>query len=330
MSELRRDPIIGRWVIISTERGKRPSDYKPETEESSNRPCPFCAGNEKMTPKEISQYYSSDKTTNPGWQVRIIPNKYPALAIEGSLNRKGEGMYDLMSGIGAHEVIIETPEHKKDVQQYTDENTENIICAYRDRLNDLKRDMRFKYILIFKNHGAVAGASLEHPHSQLIAMPIVPKRVIEEIKGGQNYFESKERCVFCDIMSHEMSTAKRIVAENDHFVALCPFASRFPFEIWVLPKEHSSDFEFISRELSTSLAFMLKNVLNKLKQVLGDPPYNYIIHNSPLRESNLAHYHWHLEIIPKLTKVAGFEWGTGFYINPTPPEEAAKFLREAE
>lgn len=331
MPELRRDPVIGRWVIISTERSKRPSDYPKENDNHLGKACPFCPGNEHMTPPEILSYRDPGTARNSkGWWLRVIPNKFPALAVEGSLNRSGEGMYDKMNGIGAHEVIIESPDHTKEIPELPDKQVEDIIWAFRDRILDLRKDIRFEYILIFKNHGKSAGATLLHPHAQLIATPIVPKRVREEVNGAKNYFDYKERCVFCDIIKQEISANQRIVAENDNFLAIVPFAARFPFEMWILPKHHDSDFEDIQRHETSSLAQIMKTCLGKLNKVLDNPPYNYLIHNAPLKEPRLPHYHWHIEIMPKLTSVAGFEWGTGFYINPTPPEEAAKFLRESD
>ncbi len=331
MPELRRDPIIGRWVIISTERGRRPTDFRSEPETHGDKGCPFCPGNEKMTPGEIIAYGEPGRGRNTqAWTLRVVPNKYPALEVEGVLNRQGEGMYDKMNGIGAHEVIIETPDHNKEIPDLTDQEYEDVIWAYRDRIIDLKRDFRFEYILIFKNRGMAAGATLSHPHSQLIATPIVPKRVREEVNGAKNYYDYKERCGYCDIIKQELAVGSRVVAENDGFIALCPFASRFPFEMWVLPKTHDSEFINIQRHEAANLASLMKNVINKMNIVLDKPPYNYLLHMAPLKEPQLPHYHWHIEIIPKLTKVAGFEWGTGFYINPVVPEEAAKYLREAE
>lgn len=331
MPELRKDPVTGRWVIISTDRGRRPSDFPKESENHIGKACPFCPDNEHMTPPEILCY--RDPATSPnksGWWVRVVANKFPALAVEGSLNKSGEGMYDRMNGIGAHEVIIESPDHTKEIPDLTDKQVEDIIWAFRDRILDLRKDIRFEYILIFKNRGNAAGATLSHPHAQLIATPVVPKRVREEVNGAKNYFDYKERCVFCDIIKQEMSSNQRIVAENSDFLAIVPFAARFPFEIWVLPKKHDSDFEDIQKHETTAMAQIMKNCLGRLNKVLENPPYNYLIHNAPLKEPRLPHYHWHVEIMPKLTKVAGFEWGTGFYINPTSPEDAAKFLREVE
>ena len=331
MPEIRRDPVIGRWVIISTERGKRPSEFTPEVEPELGKFCPLCAGNEDKTPAEILAYGPPGRERNKsGWWVRVVPNKFPALQIEGSINRQADGMYDKMNGIGAHEVLIETPDHKKEIPDLDDKRIEDVIWAYRDRIIDLRKDTRFEYILVFKNKGSAAGASLSHPHSQLIATPMVPMRVKEEMTGAKQYYDFKERCVFCDMISQELSENIRLVAENDHFVAFEPFAPRFPFETWILPKTHDSHFEDLQKSEGSSLAKILKNILRRLRVVLDDPPFNYILHNSPLKDPSLTYFHWHIEIIPKLTKIAGFEWGSGFYINPTPPEEAAQFLKEAE
>lgn len=332
MPELRKDPVTNRWVIIASERAKRPSDFVVESQILKHGFCPFCYGNEDKTPPEIIAYYNDGnrKPNTPGWEVRVIPNKFPALQIEGELERKGVGMYDMMNGIGAHEVIIETPEHDKSLSELSDLQVEKVIHAYKDRGIDLKKDIRFEYILIFKNYGDAAGASLEHPHSQLIATPIVPKRVIEEIRGAHQYFEYKERCVFCDIIREELGNPERIISENTNFLSFEPFAPRFPFETWILPKKHSSDFLEINDEVIKDLARILKDTIGRIKKALNDPPFNYILHTAPLKKQYREVEHWHFEIMPKLTKVAGFEWGSGFYINPTPPEEAAKYLREVE
>ncbi len=334
MPELRKDPIVGRWVIISTDRAKRPTDFAREHPKLKGGFCPFCYGNETKTPPEILAYRPSANgepappRDTPGWRVRVVPNKFPALGIEGTLNRQAEGMFDKMNGIGAHEVIIETPEHASTLPMLPDKRVEDVLWAFRDRILDLKQDKRFKYILIFKNHGEAAGASLEHPHSQLIALPILPKQVVEELEGGKQYFIYKERCVFCDIIRQELDDPIRVVAENDDFVTLAPYAPRFPFETWILPKRHESAFENSSSHMYENLAKALKDLLRRADAVLDNPAYNLVIHSSPVQDPTLDHYHWHMEFMPKLTKTAGFEWGTGFYINPTPPEEAAKFLRE--
>ena len=327
--QLRKDPVIGRWVIISTDRGKRPSDWSTETESKINGFCPFCPGNEDKTPPEIISVRPDGSMQNrPGWNIRVVSNKFPALQIEGLLDRRGEGIYDLMNGIGAHEVIIESPDHLVDLADLSIDHIRDIFWIFRERIVDLAKDIRFKYILVFKNHGKAAGASLEHSHSQIIAMPIIPKRVSEELEGAQSYYNFKERCIYCDIIRQELQWSSRLVISNPNFVVFEPFAPRFPYETWVLPIRHSYSYADISYEDTYDLAVIMKETLQRLNKVLNNPPYNFIIHTSPIQDRDFLEYHWHIEIIPKLTKVAGFEWGTGFYINPTPPEEAASALRE--
>lgn len=332
MPELRKDPIIGRWVIISTERGKRPSDFSGAPKRrTESKLCPFCPGNESATPPEIMAFRpDSSEPNKPGWTLRVISNKYPALRIEGNLNREGVGIFDRMNGVGAHEVIIETPEHDKDLVDLNLKQMQDVIWAYRARTIDLKKDPRFRYILIFKNQGEAAGASLEHSHSQLIATPIVPKRVMEEVESASKYYDYKERCIFCDIIKQEISDDERVVIQNEHFISLEPFAPRFPFETWILPKKHSPAFEDIKKDGIPALASILLETLQRLSKALNNPPYNYILHSSPVDNDYAEEFHWHIEIMPKLTKVAGFEWGTGFYINPTTPEDAAVYLKEIE
>jgi UDPglucose--hexose-1-phosphate uridylyltransferase len=259
-----------------------------------------------------------------------VPNKFPALQVEGNLDREGEGLFDRMNGIGAHEVIIETPDHRKTMTTMSEAEIERVLWAYRERVLDLKRDIRFRYILVFKNHGAAAGATLEHSHSQLIALPIVPDYVKEEIDGARQHFASKERCVFCDILRQELTAGRRIIHENADIVALAPYAPRFPFETWLLPKSHGARFEDAPHQHYEGLARMLKSVLLRMDRALETPSYNLIIHSLPFSERATEFYHWHVELIPKLARTAGFEWGTGFYINPTSPEEATKVLRSAK
>jgi UDPglucose--hexose-1-phosphate uridylyltransferase len=329
MPELRKDPIIGRWVIISTERGKRPTDFPSVPPAKSSNFCPFCFGNETKTPPEVFAYREpGTKPDTPGWRVRVVPNKFPALQIEGDLNRQGEGIYDKMNGVGAHEVVIETPHHDMTLSDLEENEIAEVIMAWQQRIIDLKRDQRFKYIVVFKNHGEAAGASLEHSHTQLVAMPIIPKRVTEEIEGARKYYDFKERCIFCDIVAQEINDDIRVVSANERFLAIEPFAARFPFETWILPKAHESAFEEITPNQIQQLSRILKEILMKISISLNGPPYNFILHTLPLHGENRSWYHWHIEIMPKLTKVAGFEWGSGFYINPTAPEEATKYLRE--
>jgi UDPglucose--hexose-1-phosphate uridylyltransferase len=329
MRELRKDPIIDRWVIISSERGKRPAFFFQREETRREGTCPLCPGNERMTPPEVFAVREQGSPANgPGWRLRVVPNKFPALRIEGELNKEGVGLYDKMNGIGAHEIVVETPVHGRTMAEMEVGEVQAVMAAYRARILDLFRDRRFKYVVVFKNHGAQAGATLDHSHSQLIALPIVPRRVQEEIQGSLRYFQFKDRCVFCDIIDQEMDSKERVVAENEDFVAICPFASRFPFEMWIIPKTHEAYFELHADGTYHSLSFMLKTVLERLDRGLSAPPYNFMIHTAPLGDHQPPYYHWHIEIIPRLTRMAGFEWGTGFYINPTPPEEAAAFLKE--
>ena len=331
MSELRKDPVTGRWVIISTDRRKRPSDFRLESVQIAPDPaCPFCEGHEQMAPRELLAFRRNGSAPNtPGWDLRVVANQFPVLRVEGSLDRQGEGLFDKMNGIGAHEVIIETPRHDEMLATMTDAAIEQVLWAFRERVQDLKQDRRFRYLIIFKNHGAGAGSSLDHSHSQLIALPIVPREVRDEVDGAHAHYRSKERCVFCDIIRQETADGRRMIAETADTIALAPYAPRFPFETWLLPKHHQPLFEDTPRHELASLARLLGDILRRMNRALRDPPYNLLIHSAPLAEPAGEYYHWHVEIIPKLTKVAGFEWATGFYLNPTSPEEAAQVLRDA-
>lgn len=329
MPELRKDPVLGRWVIISIERGKRPSDYVQPLQKRRGGFCPFCPGNEYTTPPEIIAVRNGSEPNKPGWTLRVMPNKFPALRTEGELSKKGEGLFDKMNGIGAHEVIVETPEHNLTLSTISLEAFEDTLWAYYKRLSDLKKDRRLKYVLIFKNEGEAAGATLDHSHTQLIALPIVPRTVKDEIAGAKHHFEIRERCLFCDIISQELGDGRRVVAEDENYIALAPFAPRSPFETWIMPKEHAAAFAPLEGSFK-GLAGIFQKVLKQQDKILETPPYNFMLHTSPFGEEQNEYYHWHIEIMPKLTKTAGFEWGSGFYINPSPPEEAAKYMREAK
>ena len=325
MSEIRKDPILSRWVIISKGRGKRPINYEYISNLNKDEYCPFCPGNEESTPPEI---YSISEDDSKQWALRVVPNKFPALHIEGDLTRSGEGLFDKMNGIGAHEVIVETNDHNLQMTDYEQSHLEHIIKTYRLRINDLKNDTRLMYVIIFKNYGPLAGASLEHAHSQLVALPIIPQIIIEELEGSKKYFDYKERCIYCDIINQESKAVKRIVIENEYYITVEPFAACFPFETWILPKKHNSNFETLNDQEIPYLANILTNTLKRINAALNCPSYNFVIHSAPLQGNSLQHYHWHIEIIPKITHTAGFEWGTGFHINPIPPEEAAQYLRD--
>lgn len=315
-------------MIVATDRARRPTDFTRERViPGTGRFCPFCPGHESKTPPEVLAYRTSGGPNEPGWTLRVVPSKFPALRVEGDLDRRGEGLYDHMNGVGAHEVILESTEHTATLATLPDKQVADVMFAVRDRILDLRKDHRLRYILVFKNHGEAAGGTLDHPYSQLIALPVVPKRVQEELDGARRYFEFRERCVFCDIVQQELESEVRVVLRTDHFVVVTPYASRFPFETWIVPLRHASHFESLETPAFHNLGWVLNSVLKKIDSALENPPYNIILHSAPVQDKPLDHYHWHIEIMPKLTKVAGFEWGSGFYLNPTPPEEAAQFLR---
>jgi UDPglucose--hexose-1-phosphate uridylyltransferase len=330
MPELRKDPVTGTWVIISEERKKRPKYYQIIVDKDLSIPqnCPFCPGNESMTPPETFALRPGHSRPNePGWSLRVVPNKFPALRIEGELLKSGEGFYDKISGIGAHEVIIETPQHPVERSDMDSAQVMNTLAAARSRIQDLKKDTRFKYIMVFKNFGPTAGATLSHSHTQLIALPVVPLRVQEEIEGARAHFALKERCIFCDIIHYESEADRRLLGENEHFIVLAPYAPRFSFELAVYPKRHNPAFESTPDAELESLSAILSETLNKVSRLLNRPDYNLIIHNAPCANNVGEFYHWHIEFMPVLARVAGFEWGTGFYINPISPEESVQSLK---
>jgi UDPglucose--hexose-1-phosphate uridylyltransferase len=339
MPELRHDPVQRRWVIISSERGRRPLDFQGGGDPdpvATQKSCPFCRGREHLTPDTISSYGSD----GGDWNVRVVANRFPALRVEGDLDRAAVGQFDRMNGVGAHEVVIETPEHEPGLADLPVEHFTMVLNAYRDRIIDLSKDTRLRYVLVFKNEGASAGASLTHAHTQIMATPITPRTVAMELAAAREHFQIKERCLFCDIIAQELDAGQRVVKVDDDFITHCPYASRFPFEMHIHPRRHAHDFSRSDDGLLRRLAFHMKEVLRRMNTALGNPGYNFLIHTCPATEGrvNRANYwstlsgdwHWHIEILPRITNVAGFEWGTGFYINPTAPEEAARFLREVD
>jgi UDPglucose--hexose-1-phosphate uridylyltransferase len=333
LADLRKDPVSGRWVVVNTDNPRKPGDFESENIEFKPGPCPFCYGNEHMTPSEIDAIrFEGTQVNSPGWKVRTVANKFPALQIEGDLDRKGIGIYDMSNGVGAHEVIIETPYHDKTITDLSDEEVTHVIDMYCRRSIDLQKDKRLKYVLIFKNQGVIAGATLEHSHTQLIALPMIPKNVLEELNGASSYFEYRERCIFCDIIRQEIQEKERVLIESKNFISFCPFVSRFPFEVQIIPKEHASHFCQLEWAQKQDLAKILKETLLRLKAALSNHSYNFIIHTAPFDKTNgeYEYYHWFIEIMPRLTRVAGFEWGTGFYSLPTPPELAIKYLRQVK
>ncbi len=341
MPQLRKDPITGRWVIIAEVRAERPNDFDQVSEDPESdcrtsapqrrRNCPFCEGNEDATPNEvIARREPGTESNAAGWRVRVVPNKFPAVEIEGGVDGHSDAFYRAMPGVGVHEVIIESPEHLTGTSELSVAQLREVFWIYRSRLQELKKDPRLVFAMIFKNVGAAAGASLEHLHSQLIALPIVPTNVLEEMAGSLSFYDRHGCCVYCDMIERELAAEERIVLDTPGFLAFTPFASRFSFETWVVPKVHAGHYETIRDDQLDELAGVMKQVMGKVESLFDQPAYNYIIHTAPFDTKKPGHYHWHIEIMPSLTKIAGFEWGTGFHINPIPPEQAASALREIQ
>lgn len=336
MPELRKDPLASRWVVFSPERLRRPQDFIRHEKRADNIPGPFSEGNEHHTPPEVFAIRETDSKPNgPGWKVRVVPNRFPALRIEGKLDKEAVGFYDRMNGVGAHEVVIETPDPDLPLQDQPLADVSDVLKAYRSRSQDLAKDPRFRYILIFKNVGAMAGASLAHAHSQIIALPVTPEVMRHKLTNAYNYFRQKDRNLFEDILRNELKSGERLVFENAGFAAFCPFASRFPFEMCILPKKQSPYFADCGDHELYLLADTIRTSLKALSHAAGDPDYNLIINTGPIRrpEKNDLHtltfdFRWHIEILPRLTGIAGFEFGTGFHINPVLPEESARVLRQ--
>ncbi|MBF0408586.1 MAG: galactose-1-phosphate uridylyltransferase [Candidatus Riflebacteria bacterium] len=331
MPQLRKDPILKQWVIVSPERGKRPGDFQNMNAMPPDDPekCPFCEGHEKLTPPETMAFRKSGTSPNePGWWVRIIPDRDPILIPSGNSGRVGIGMFDAMNSIGIHEVLVEVPNHDQTLQSVSPNQVREVVWAFKQRLLEIKKNPRFKHFMIVKNSGRGV-SSYSHSHSHIVATPIIPKRIEEELDGAREYFHYHDRCIFCDIVRQEQANPVRVIYQDAFFIAFCPFASRFPFEMMVTPILHQPFFEAIDSDHVTGFAAVLQSLLKRMEKLLTNIPYNFILHTSPISETCRDFFHWHLEIIPKLTQVAGFEWGSGFYINPLPPEDAAKYLRES-
>ncbi len=327
MSELRQDATTYDWIIIAKERAKRPDDFKRKTapvEVPAHDPkCPFCVGNENLTP-EITAVFNEDGA----WKIRAVPNKFPALTPEGDMVRAEWKFFRKTHGYGRHEIIIETPLHNETIPFMADGHVENLIRMYRDRYIAFKKDPKIKVIIIFKNHGRDAGTSLEHPHTQIVASPIVPPHIRRKYEVATQYYDNTGRSLHFDIQKAELEEGRRIVASTKHFTVIHPFASRYPFETWIMPKEHKPSFGHITEDEITDLARVLKEVLMKMYLSLDNPDYNFVINTAPTDDEHKSYYLWHLQIIPRLTQVAGFELGSGIFINVTIPEETAAFMKD--
>lgn len=331
--ELRQDPISGRWVVIAPDRGRRPSSQQPASADSggaANGSCPFCPGHEHATPPEVAARRDPGTPPDaPGWRTRVIPNKYAALQPAGVAHPQKDGIYARMEGVGAHEVIIESPEHALELSELPVERIAEVLEVCRDRARLHAADPRVRYVLPFKNYGRWAGASQEHSHMQLLATPVLPNVAREELEQCERAYGERGRCPFCDLVAHERAVGDRVIAASEGFVAVAPYASRFAYESWILPLRHQSSFELCEQAELEALAAMLRDLLGRVRQALDRPCYNFLIHSAPARTA-LPWYHWHVELVPKLSASSGFEWGTGAYINAVPPEEAAERLRHPE
>lgn len=336
MHELRKDPILSRWVaILKDSRG--PADYAPlrrsDGEEDS---CRLCEGREAETPPEVASVRDDgSEPDTPGWQARVIPSTSPVLTPQGDLGRRGMGMYDAMNSIGANEIIVEAPAHNARPEDTGTEHVRRVVGLYAERMVEIQKDARIRHVLICKNYGPEAGSGLRHPHSEIIATPIIPLRMKAELDGAKEYYAYKERCIFCDIMEEEIRTGERLIMQTDRFVAFCPYAPKFPFEFWIMPLKHRCAFEDATSEELDGLSELLARMTLRMRDVLGDPSYNFVIHSAPNRVPRRDHwhtlgddYHWHIEVVPRLQRASGFEWGSGFYVVPTSPEAAAGYLRE--
>lgn len=341
MPKLRQDPLTGEWVIVATERARRPETFAPKKKEKKTvlparlENCPFCTGNEQLTPPEVLAYRDDqEKPDTPGWSVRVIPNKFPALEQHENGNLpdfEGAGGWNLFQdfdGYGVHEVIIETPYHNRQLADLRAEEMVLVLRAFKERILALAKDPRLKYVQIFRNHRQEAGASIEHPHGQLLALPYIPPLLEKEYRRCQEYYAENKRCLLCSLLAEEEKSGERVILKNDFFLAYIPFAAPLPFTTWIVPRQHASSLEEGEKGWEEQLAPLLRDFLFRLDEKLEDPPYNFYFHLAPLRSGPQPDYHWHLEIIPKLTIVAGLEMATGTFINVSRPEEAAQFLRE--
>ncbi len=342
MPELRKDPILDRWVIIATDRSRRPNDFSSQTIAPTPTDSVFSPGNEDKTPSEVFQIgrASGAAKDSSGWRVRVVPNKFPALSSEGALDSRAAGMFDVMNGVGAHEVVIEHPSAAWDLSDATSEQMGEVLDAYVARNRALSDDARYRYILTFRNFGTLAGASINHPHSQIIALPVVPRQIKDQLDCAREHFHEKLRSIYADLLRQEVDGGARIVEETEHFVVLCPYASRFPFETQIYPKGGGAHFTNLSPAEHAALSEVLPRTLRRIRAALGHPPYNMVFQTAPITKERIGNagqwdtlehdFSWHIDILPRLTQVAGFEWGTGFYINPVSPENAASFLRDSD
>ena len=329
--EWRQNPTTGEWVIMAPERAGRPMSslrgpYSPAGADDS---CPFCAGHEWRTPPELLAYRNEGREPNgPGWRVRVVPNSFAAVHKHGNPAIQGDGFFLRADGVGRHELFIECPHHETNLAELPVEHIREVVQAWRDRLLDARRDPHLLYAQLFKNHGPDAGASVPHAHSQLIATPMVPITLREEIDFAERYFKMQGECIYCSLIHREKVEAIREVHETANYVAIAAYAARQPFETWIIPKRHHSQFELCHKEEADDLGTILWTLLKKMQNALDGPSYNLVFHSGPFHQAPLPYYHWHVEVLPRLTQLAGYEWGTGSHVNPILPEDAAAILYE--
>lgn len=327
VTELRREPILRRWVVITSRHWEALMGLLSRQRGQERDLCPFCPGHEAKTPPEVFAIRDPHSPPNgKGWRVRVVPNKFPFFRIEGAIEKSAAGIYDRMTGIGAHEIVIETPAHEADWSTIDAPHLEGVLRAYRERSLDLRRDKRFRQIVIARNYGPGL-ALLSHPHSHVVALTVIPKRIEEELRGALEYYERKERCPYCDTIRQELQSGERVIRETKAFLAFAPFAARYPLETWIIPKAHGHDFGALGDLELKDLAVLLQDLVGRIRRLLLGPPYSLVLHTSPLQTYAEPRYHWHLELRVRLPIAEGFEWGTGFFVNPIAPEEAAKRLR---
>lgn len=328
--QIRLNKVTGEWVIYAPSRRKRPQDFQQPSQDyslkdHSQENCPFCQNKQKETETILLEIKDNQQNA---WQTRVVSNKFPALNFHDNPHRNLEGIYMAMSGYGHHEVVIESPDHQQTIATLALPEIEAIIETYRQRYLELMEDKEIMMVIIFRNHGKAAGASLRHPHSQIIATSIVPShRRIQEAEA-QRYFDHWARCVYCDILEFEIKEKVRIIMENNLFVSFVPFAAEFPCEIWIMPKNHQADFGSITPQEKTAFATILKDSLSRLYYKLNNPDYNYVINTAARYKAEEPQLHWYCQIRPRLTTPAGFELGSGISINPSIPEVDAAFLRD--
>ncbi len=331
MSELRYDPTLREWVIMAPERAKRPQQEPkkrrtvelPEWEES----CPFCPGNEAQTPPEVFRLPLSAQSS--AWEVRVVPNRFAALTTNGVITRREDGrFFRRMDGIGAHEVIIEAPSHNTPMALMTYEQVEKVLIAYQQRYNALKKNRQFKFITIFKNHGWASGTSLVHSHSQLVATPVPAPYYHRRLNVAVDYYAMSGSCLYCELLAEELKKGERIVAETKQFAVLHPYASRAPYETWIIPKRHYASFGLLPATHLTDLARVLKDTLLCLYRGLDNPAFNLMVDTSITEDEDNPYYHWHIRIVPRLATIAGFEMGSGIYISTALPEDTVNLMKQ--